>query len=447
MADDGVLKMGNVLDDIILSRKSEIKEAFLDEIKKRKKGRKSCDIENIMNELINEGMNRKEAEGVLSELLNDEILEETMFKGKKTIKIKELNVDKTIPNEHALEVEDHNTDSNSDFEDFKRFSTKSLAQCHEEIALLKTQIKNGDIGSPKVVYQLESKDVVIDILRDEVRNLREENKLLISNIRQNQCSVTDSNFSYIVETLTRQLDDKQNTINNLLNNQNHNKQYIDVTTSTRQKDKKDKNHPFVEKDNYITQKTDEQNSKSQQGVVAINKNKNDERNTSHQKSFVCIIGDSMINGVNPNGFSKNITRNTTVKVRPYGGATTEDMLDFIKPTVRKRPEQIILHVGTNDLTNGIDTTKNLKKLINFIKDQSPSTSVCLSSLITRSDKKGLDVKIIDLNKKLIKLCNDNDLDFIDNKNINAGYLSKKKLHLNQKGLSLLANNFMHFLEK
>ena len=40
--------MGNVLDDIILSRKSEIKEAFLDEIKKRKKGRKSCDIENIM---------------------------------------------------------------------------------------------------------------------------------------------------------------------------------------------------------------------------------------------------------------------------------------------------------------------------------------------------------------------------------------------------------------
>ena len=33
------------------------------------------------------------------------------------------------------------------------------------------------------------------------------------------------------------------------------------------------------------------------------------------------------------------------------GATTEDMQDFIKPILRKNPDNVIIHIGTNDLNS------------------------------------------------------------------------------------------------
>ena len=35
-----------------------------------------------------------------------------------------------------------------------------------------------------------------------------------------------------------------------------------------------------------------------------------------------------------------------------GGATIKDMCDFIKPILRKKPEKVILHLGTNNLRKG-----------------------------------------------------------------------------------------------
>ncbi len=36
-------------------------------------------------------------------------------------------------------------------------------------------------------------------------------------------------------------------------------------------------------------------------------------------------------------------------MKSFAGATIEDMGDYLKPVIRKEPESIILHVGTNDL--------------------------------------------------------------------------------------------------
>ena len=37
-----------------------------------------------------------------------------------------------------------------------------------------------------------------------------------------------------------------------------------------------------------------------------------------------------------------------VNVIPFSGATIEDMYDYLKPMLRKCPDNIILHVGTNN---------------------------------------------------------------------------------------------------
>ena len=44
-------------------------------------------------------------------------------------------------------------------------------------------------------------------------------------------------------------------------------------------------------------------------------------------------------------------------MRPHPGATTADIYDYIKPELRHKPDVIIIHCGTNDIENEINTLK------------------------------------------------------------------------------------------
>ena len=158
---------------------------------------------------------------------------------------------------------------------------------------------------------------------------------------------------------------------------------------------------------------------------------------------VFIVGDSIVNGVNPNRFKD--CKNLNISVKPFGGSTSHDMLDYIKPIVRRKPDMLLVHVGTNDLTNSVDTIENLDKLFKYIHDESPETKIAMSSVTTRLDRKGLDKKVTTLNTNIAKLCTENELPLIEHLNITSKHLSKKKLHLDAKGLSILCDNFVKFI--
>ena len=57
-----------------------------------------------------------------------------------------------------------------------------------------------------------------------------------------------------------------------------------------------------------------------------------------------ILSDSMLNGIQEKGLNKNIDIN--IKIRKYPGASSTDILDHIKPSLRKEPDQIVIHAGT-----------------------------------------------------------------------------------------------------
>ena len=99
------------------------------------------------------------------------------------------------------------------------------------------------------------------------------------------------------------------------------------------------------------------------------------------------------------------------------------------PTIEKKPKIIICHVGTNDITNKIDTISNYQVIINRIKKKSPYTNIALSSVITRKDRKQIEKKVSDINNNLKDLCKENLIDFIDNENIDESCLGEGKLHL------------------
>ena len=78
---------------------------------------------------------------------------------------------------------------------------------------------------------------------------------------------------------------------------------------------------------------------------------------------------------------------------------------------------MVIHSGTNDLTNTVNTLQKIRKVINAIKenDVNDEIEIVLSSAI-HPDDQDLEDKINKLNKKLANLCKGKDMIFIDNSN-------------------------------
>ena len=70
--------------------------------------------------------------------------------------------------------------------------------------------------------------------------------------------------------------------------------------------------------------------------------------TSSPKLNIEIVGDSMINEITPVELNSKCKRR--LEIKPYGGATSEDFVDHICPTLRRKPDVIAIHI-TNDITN------------------------------------------------------------------------------------------------
>ena len=154
------------------------------------------------------------------------------------------------------------------------------------------------------------------------------------------------------------------------------------------------------------------------------------------KTKVTITGDSLIKYLRCDNLS---SKNNDVNTHPE--STTVDMLDYIKPTVRRKPDVLVIHTGTNDLTNGVNTMKEVRQLVKCVKelDKEEEVKIGFSSVINRSDR-NLEKEIVDLNLKLKRYCEGNQFLFIDNDNIDKSCLNNSKLHLNQKGTNILCQN-------
>ena len=94
-------------------------------------------------------------------------------------------------------------------------------------------------------------------------------------------------------------------------------------------------------------------------------NKYNHHDTPMEKSIngkarkeVIIIGDSMFKNINSRGLSKQ----KKVEVLNLPGATSNDIVRKFDDALSQKPESLIVHVGTNDLTNEINLLNNIKKL-------------------------------------------------------------------------------------
>ena len=166
--------------------------------------------------------------------------------------------------------------------------------------------------------------------------------------------------------------------------------------------------------------------------------------TGHRLN-VAIIGDSMVKHLNPSKLRKGTKHN--INVQTFSGANVADMRYYVKPTISRSPDYLLLHVGTNDLKRQTpqQIAGSISTLCQEIVKESPNTKIVLSKVITRSDDSSLDSKIKELNCKLSQVCHNNKWGVLNHTNITADHLNPYGLHLNKQGTAKLAKNIIdHF---
>ena len=377
---------------------------------------------------------------------------------------------------------------------------QSLENIQNDIGIIKNASKISQTEpteSSLLKCKLACKDSIIEILKDEIKCLRETKLNSYQNLDQDLIFKT---FSQTVETLLSQIKHQQNIIDKLLSEPilTNNQPIIDSIQKDVEQSKdsiksfkspkrpiktkniinKSKDVPLknrfsllntveiLDDSNVENNKPDaiEQNNDRTENIDVIDvKDVNDQRNKrqktmknekkgndqrnkrqktmknkkkekNHQK-FVSILGDSIIKELKGYELSGNDSR---VIVKSFPGATTNCMKDYVKPTQKHNPDVILIHCGTNDLRRNENNEEIAENIISLATDLSDKSTVIVSGLIVRGDH--LKKRITQVNTILQKKCCERNIGFVDNSNILLNHLNKSKLHLNRKGSEILSKN-------
>ena len=116
------------------------------------------------------------------------------------------------------------------------------------------------------------------------------------------------------------------------------------------------------------------------------------------------------------------------------------MYDYLKLLLKQNPDNIILHVRTNNwvIETSRDILNEILSLRNLIEKLCPTCKIIVSNLIYRSDNRKASLTVKNVNDHLDAL----NTDVVDNRNVGGNYLSNSGLHLNSTGYGKLAINFI-----
>ena len=121
-------------------------------------------------------------------------------------------------------------------------------------------------------------------------------------------------------------------------------------------------------------------------------------------SNIAVLGDSMLKHLNPRSIQHDIDHKVTIKSFP--GTGVEEMIPYVRPTLQKNPNHVILHVGMNDLQSKSPDTliTAISKVGEVITKEGRGTDLMLSEIIPRNDDALLADKVNIYNKKLDNVC-------------------------------------------
>ena len=163
------------------------------------------------------------------------------------------------------------------------------------------------------------------------------------------------------------------------------------------------------------------------------------------KENVLIFSDSIPGKMKMYEFNKQL-KNSNVKHLFFPGATSEQLLQYLDVNLNiYSPKTVILHVGINDLLNDSGDS-NVEKLLKNFNEMIKKCrvfnvkNILLSGLVYC---KRVALPLLEkLHLKVVELCSQNGVTYIDNRNIYSNHLYQDNLHLLHSGKRILLNNFI-----
>ena len=74
-------------------------------------------------------------------------------------------------------------------------------------------------------------------------------------------------------------------------------------------------------------------------------------------------------------------------MKHFSGAKIDDMKHYVKPTQEKQPAQIIVHIGTNDLSSNKNSDEIADEIVNFAKSiKTDENNIVISGIVLRKDR-------------------------------------------------------------
>ena len=131
-----------------------------------------------------------------------------------------------------------------------------------------------------------------------------------------------------------------------------------------------------------------------------------------------------------------ISKSKNVKSTAFCGATCNDMEHYLNPIFSRKPDHLILHIGTNDLCDS-SPTEVVDKIKNLTDKITGSGINCfISSLIICNDSDQLNQKVQSVNSLLSKLVSDK-VNLITHDNVTNSNLNRGGFHLSTGGMEPL----------
>ena len=189
------------------------------------------------------------------------------------------------------------------------------------------------------------------------------------------------------------------------------------------------NRSIITTEKHLTEFCQKQQKKLKQikkPHISLNSNENLQKWT---RNTTLLVSDSMLFGIEERRIS---IRDRDDKAKNFPGATIDVMYDYIKPWFKKRPDNIILHVSTNNTANESSgaVLGKLLDLKKFIENTLLESNVIISNVVTRTDNGKASLIVIKTTEHLYGL----QMGIIDNVNITSNELNEGGLNLNPRGL-------------
>ena len=136
-------------------------------------------------------------------------------------------------------------------------------------------------------------------------------------------------------------------------------------------------------------------------------------------------------------------KNGNARIYSFPGATSHQVLHYLDVNLDKYTDTVVIQIGINDILN---LASNVNGLSSNLKDMIKKCCnfgvkyIFVSGLVYA--KRIIIEFLEDVYLKLVNVCKEMQVYFIDNRNITGFYLYRDGLHLLESGKKLLANNFV-----